>query len=259
VSEGRPAAAVAIRAAETGKARDARRGRSKLAGRLRHRKRQLLRSRFVLGVAARLAHAWLRFVGWTQSRVPECAEAERALRGNHPAIVACWHGQHLLAPFFRPRDLPFVALLSKNADAEVNAWVVRKFGIGTVRGSGGRVPGRSLEKGGARALIALRRRLAEGCNAFMIADISKATAREAGLGVVTLAKITGRPIVPAAATTSRRFVLRRTWDRTTVPLPFGRMAVVAGDPIFVPADADAALMEAAGETAAALADRRRAR
>ncbi|WP_246191112.1 lysophospholipid acyltransferase family protein [Aureimonas leprariae] len=250
--------------------RAARRKPSRLHTRFRQGRRRLFRSRFALSTAARLAYGWLRFVGWTQRRVPECSAAERRMRENHPSIVAFWHGQHLLAPFFRPADLRFVALLSKNVDAEVNAWVVRKFGIDTVRGSGGREQGRVLEKGGARALIALRRRVAEGSNAFMIADISKATAREAGLGVVTLARITGRPIIPSAAVTSRRLVLARTWDRTTIPLPFGRMAIVMGEPIFVPADADEAVMEAkrqevtraieaANRQVAALADGKRAR
>lgn len=211
--------------------------------RLRARARRLMRSPAALRFIASAIHRALGLIVATQRPVPQSSRWDEVLRQHHPAIVGLWHGQHLLAPFFRPKDLPFVALLSKSADAEVNAWVVERFGIETVRGSGGRVPGKTMEKGGARALIALRRRMAEGFGVCMIADISKATAREAGLGIVTLAKISGRPIVPAASATSRRHVVRRSWDKTTIPLPFGRMAVVMEAPIFVPADADEALME----------------
>jgi lysophospholipid acyltransferase (LPLAT)-like uncharacterized protein len=223
--------------------RGARRKRRSRRRRLVKRLRALLRSRPVIAALAFLAHGLLVLVVGTQRLAARSGPSEAILRRNHPSIVAFWHGQHLLAPFFRPSDLPFVALLSKNVDAEVNARVVERFGIETVRGSGGRGGGMSAGKGGARALIALRRRMAEGRNAFMIADISKATARDAGLGVVTLAKVSGRPIIPTAATTSRRYVVRRTWDRTQIPLPFGRMAIAMGEPIFVPANADAALME----------------
>ena len=186
----------------------------------------------------------LRFVRATQRLVPGVADWRGTIVSAHPAIVALWHGQHLLAPFFRPVDKPFVALLSRNADAEINAKVVELFGIATVRGSGGRVgAANSQKKGGARALIALRRYLADGVGVCMIADVPKGTPREAGLGIVTLARISGRPILPSAAVTSRRYVVESSWDKTTVPLPFGRLAVVVGDPIFVPADADDEMME----------------
>ena len=185
----------------------------------------------------------LRFVRATQRLVPGVADWRGAIDSTHPAIVALWHGQHLLAPFFRPVDKPFVALLSRNADAEINAKVVELFGIATVRGSGGRTGAANSQKGGARALIALRRYLADGVGVCMIADVPKGTPREAGLGIVTLARISGRPILPSAAVTSRRYVVESSWDKTTVPLPFGRLAVVVGDPIYVPADADDEMME----------------
>ncbi|GGD99625.1 hypothetical protein GCM10011390_18050 [Aureimonas endophytica] len=219
------------------------RQRRSLTKRLRLRLRRLIRHDRAMRLLAFLVEQALTVIVATQSRLAPRTESDAALRRHGPVIVGCWHGQHLLAPFFRPKDMRFVALLSKNADAEVNARVVERLGVETVRGSGGRVPGKTLEKGGARALIALRRRMAEGASVFMIADVSKATPRQAGLGIVTLAKISGRPIMPCAATTSRRHVVRRSWDKTTIPLPFGRMAVVVGDPIFVPADADAALLE----------------
>ena len=72
----------------------------------------------------------------------------------------------------------------------------------------------------------------------------KGVPRDAGLGIVTLARISGRPVLPSAAVTSRRYVVESSWDKTTVPLPFGRIAVVVGDPIHVAADADAEEMEA---------------
>ncbi|MEP4422272.1 MAG: hypothetical protein ABJ354_12585, partial [Nitratireductor sp.] len=43
--------------------------------------------------------------------------------------------------------------------------------------------------------------------------------------------------------TTRGKVIESSWDKTTINLPFGRKAVVLGDPIHVPADADDAELE----------------
>jgi lysophospholipid acyltransferase (LPLAT)-like uncharacterized protein len=68
--------------------------------------------------------------------------------------------------------------------------------------------------------------------------------RVAGAGIVTLARFSGRAIYPVAAATSRRIELD-SWDRTMVNLPFGRLAIVAGDPIRVAAEADEPAQEVA--------------
>jgi lysophospholipid acyltransferase (LPLAT)-like uncharacterized protein len=48
--------------------------------------------------------------------------------------------------------------------------------------------------------------------------------------------------MPFAMATSR-FVRLHNWDRTTINLPFGRGALVGGEIIIVPPDADAETME----------------
>lgn len=228
---------------ETGETAPPPKRRKRVRVRLQRRLKSLWRSPMAVRAAGGAIFALMRGIAVTQRPADGSSDFRAVLHREHPAIVALWHGQHLLAPFFRPTELPYVALLSRNADAAVNAAVVERFGIRTVRGSGGRVREAASQKGGARALIQLKRLLGEGVGVCMIADVPKGTPREAGLGIVTLAKLSGRPIVPSAAVTSRRRVLGRTWDKTTLPLPFGRMAVAMEEPIFVPTDADAAEME----------------
>jgi lysophospholipid acyltransferase (LPLAT)-like uncharacterized protein len=77
----------------------------------------------------------------------------------------------------------------------------------------------------------------------LTADVQKRP-RVAGLGIVTLAKLSGRPIAPTAVVTSRRFDFD-SWDRASIGKPFGRGAIVVGDFIDVPADADDAALEVA--------------
>jgi lysophospholipid acyltransferase (LPLAT)-like uncharacterized protein len=75
----------------------------------------------------------------------------------------------------------------------------------------------------------------------LTADVPK-IARKAGLGIIKLARFSGRPIYPVAVVTSRRFTLKN-WDRSAVNLPLGRIAIVSTDPVIVPPDADDDVME----------------
>src|SRR5262245_3098458 len=159
-----------------------------------------------------------------------------------PVIVAMWHGQHFLAPFLK-RDDPrhrTKVLISRHRDGEINARAAERLNIGTIRGSGAH-PGGFHRKGGAVAFNEMLEALKEGYNVAMTADIPK-IARVAGLGVVKLAQLSGRPIYPVAMASSRRIELDN-WDRTAINLPFGRVGVVTGESIFVPRDADRDALE----------------
>lgn len=204
----------------------------------------LAQSGFVKSFIAGLFAWFVRLVRLTSPLVKGSSQVAGGPQVDlEPGIIALWHGQHLLTPAFYPKGRPLVAMVSRSADAELNALMLEKFGIEAVRGSGGRENARHLDKGGAKALIALKKALVAGKNVAMIADIPHGKPRDAGMGIVLLARLSGRPILPAAITTSRRKVLERSWDKTTINLPFGRSAVVVGTPVFVPADADDAEME----------------
>jgi lysophospholipid acyltransferase (LPLAT)-like uncharacterized protein len=204
----------------------------------------LAQSRFVKNAIAGVFAQFVRLIRLTNRVVDGSAQFSGGAYAHlEPGIIALWHGQHLLTPAYYPKGRPLVAMVSRSADAELNALMIEKFGIEAVRGSGGRESAKHLNKGGAKALIALKKSLAAGKNVAMIADIPHGTPRDAGLGVVLLARLSGRPILPAAIATSRRKVLEKSWDKTTINLPFGRSSIVVGTPVFVPANADEAEME----------------
>jgi lysophospholipid acyltransferase (LPLAT)-like uncharacterized protein len=207
-------------------------------------RKPLARSRFAKGAIASVLAQALRFVHLTNPLAKGSSDFEAVLEESGPLILALWHGQHLLAPCARPRGQRVMAMVSRSADAEINALVLQKLGFEAARGSGGRDTGNHRKKGGARALIALKKSLDEGNHVAMIADIPHGTPRQSGLGIVTLARISGRPILPVALTTSRRKVIEKSWDKTTINLPFGRMAVMVGEPLFVADNADEHEMEA---------------
>ncbi len=205
----------------------------------------LTHSRFAKRALAGVMARALRFIRLTNP----CAAGSMVHPpyDQEPFIIALWHGQHFLISAFYYSRRKLVAMVSRSADAELNALVLERFGVEIVRGSGGRRRGKRkpepVEKGGAKALVLLKRALDAGHNVAMICDVPNGTPRDAGLGIILLARISGRPILPVAVATSRRKVLEKSWDKSTINLPFGRSALRFGQLIWVPADADEAAME----------------
>ena len=182
---------------------------------------------------------YLRLVWHTTRFTLEPPDIYEIMLKEVPVIIAMWHGQHFMVPFIR-RDLPAKVLVSRHRDGEINAIAAARLGVGTIRGSGD-TGGRFDLKGGVGAFQVMLATLQEGCTVALTADVPK-VARVAGIGIVKLAQLSGRPILPVAVATSRRKVLDN-WDRTAINLPFSRLAMVAGDPITVPAGADSATLE----------------
>lgn len=203
-----------------------------------------------------LAARYLGLVRRTNRFVLDPPDAYDRIGPLQPVIAAMWHGQHLMVHFARRPGDRTASLVSRSADGELNAAALRHLGIRAIRGSGarGRDPRR---KGGAPALRAMLGALADGEMVVLTADVPK-VARVCGEGIVTLARLSGRPIVPVAVAASRR-VDFGSWDRASLGLPFGRTAAVLGDPIAVPRELDAAGREAARRAVEAGLDRVHAR
>jgi lysophospholipid acyltransferase (LPLAT)-like uncharacterized protein len=201
--------------------------------------RSILRSRWMQRVASFAAAESLRLVWLTNRFRYDPADLYHRLDQNAPVIVAFWHGHHFLLPFLR-RGRPFRVLISRHRDGEINALAAQRLGVGTVRGSGDHGT-EHRRKGGVPAFMAMVRSLRDNINMALTADVPKVS-RVAGLGIIMLARETGRPIMPIAIATSR-FRRLNNWDRSVVHLPFGRGSLVSGDLMTVPADADADTME----------------
>ena len=188
-----------------------------------------------------LAAEYLRLVWKTCSFAIEPADFYDRVAPDLPVIVAMWHGQHFMMPFFR-RGHRVKVLISRHRDGEINAITAERLGLKTIRASG--ASGRDIvRKGGVAGFRTMVEALADGWTVALTADVPKVS-RVAGRGIVQLARASGRPIYPVAPATSRRIELD-TWDRSAVNLPFGRFAFAVGEPIRVAADADDATLEEA--------------
>jgi lysophospholipid acyltransferase (LPLAT)-like uncharacterized protein len=203
--------------------------------------RRLKNERWMQKTIGVLAAEYLRLVWKTSSLTLEPLDFYQRYESQQPVIIAMWHGQHFLLPFLR-RHYRIKVLISRHTDGEINAIAAERLGIGTVRGSGDH--GRRFQiKGGVAGFKGMLESLAEGWNMALTADVPKVS-RVAGRGIVKLAHESGRPIFPVSLATSRRMVLDN-WDRSEINLPFSRAAIVVGEPVRVPEDADAQTLEQA--------------
>jgi 3-deoxy-D-manno-octulosonic-acid transferase len=162
------------------------------------------------------------------------------LRAQVPFILAMWHGQFMMLADLNTREFGVSAIVARHGDAEVMARVLEHFGISAIRGAG--AGARKKNRGGAYALRAALRALENNNIVAMTADVPPSKPRIAGEGIVTLGRLSGKPIIPIAAATSRFFALN-TWSRMTINLPFSTLVLAAGDPIFVRPDAGEAELE----------------
>jgi lysophospholipid acyltransferase (LPLAT)-like uncharacterized protein len=203
--------------------------------------RNVLRSSWVQHAVGVLAAEWLRLVWLTNKFSFEPANIYEMVEPNQPLILAFWHGQHFLTPFIKTKASHRAkVLISRHRDGEFNAIAAERLGIETIRGSGDH-GGAFHRKGGVGAFREMVQALEQGYNVASTADVPKRS-RVAGLGIIMLARESGRPIAPFAMVTSR-FVRLKNWDRSTINLPFGRGAVTGVDMVIVPPDADAETME----------------
>ena len=190
-----------------------------------------------VAILSRLAIWYLTFVYKTNRFIVEPADALEQVIPQQPVIAAVWHGQHILMPVL-PIGLKGVAMISRNFDGEVTARIVKHFGNGTVRASGGREQSATLKKGGMAGFLEMLKALEDGKNVVQTADIPKGIPRRTGLGIIQLAKRSGVPIVPLAIASSRRIVFSKAWDKAALNLPFGRTAICIGSLVRVSPHAD---------------------
>lgn len=158
-----------------------------------------------------------------------------------PVIYCLWHNRLILcmeAYRYERRRADFgkglAALISASKDGAFLAAILERFRVQPVRGSSSRR--------GPQALLELTSWAERGYALAITPDGPRGPRYVVQEGVMSLAQLTGLPIVPLSFY-ARRKITMKSWDGFQIPLPFSRCDMVVGKPIQVPRDATDAQRE----------------
>jgi lysophospholipid acyltransferase (LPLAT)-like uncharacterized protein len=175
---------------------------------------------------------------WRYSRVVSITGTEHisaALARAPSFIPVYWHQhqlfcvKHLLA--LRGTGVKLGFLISPSVDGELGAMIVRSLGAEVIRGSSTHT--------GARALRDYYQALAhDNVSPAITPDGPRGPPWKFKPGAVLLAQLSQRPIIPMAYAASRAWKIK--WDSFVIPKPFARIAIVIGEPVYVPKGLDSA-------------------
>jgi lysophospholipid acyltransferase (LPLAT)-like uncharacterized protein len=215
------------------------------AGRLDHMLKQQLGNPVLQFLIGRTIGLYMVLVGWsTRWRRVNQAAAEPFWAERGGVIICIWHGRfmltHKLWKFATDRQSTNF-LISQSREGGIAAHAARVVGADVIRGS---APKGGKQKGGLEATREMKRILQGGGLVGITPDGPKGPRMRVKLGAVQIARLTGAPLLPLAWSTRWR-ITATSWDLMLIPLPFGSGVLVWGDPIHVPAGADAAALEAA--------------
>lgn len=185
-------------------------------------------------VAEALIRLW-----WSSCRIRTVVGAQHldaVLAQNASFLPAYWHQHHLFCARYllgRQRDsaLRVGFLISPSLDGEIGAQLMKRLGGVVIRGSSSNT--------GALALKDYYQALTkEGISPVINPDGPRGPRFKCKPGVVLLAQMSNRPILPLAYAARRAWLIH--WDKFVLPWPFTRIAVAVGEPLRVPRTLDAA-------------------
>jgi lysophospholipid acyltransferase (LPLAT)-like uncharacterized protein len=178
---------------------------------------------FALIVVPIIGSLLIRALYWTNKKQFHAPESV----GDKPIIFACWHGELLMLPYLYShyRKTPHAkVLISSHFDGDLISKTIKYFGLGTISGSTNRNP--------ARALIQAIKTIKEGYDIGITPDGPKGPRHEVADGIIVMAQKTDTKIVLVEIKPSSFWQLN-SWDKFTIPKPFGVLHYYASNPIDV--------------------------
>jgi len=153
-----------------------------------------------------------------------------------PLIFAFWHNRILLCPNAyevysrRRKHIGAAAIASASKDGAFLSAILAYFNIQPVRGSS--------YKRGPQAMLELKSWAERGYDLALAPDGPRGPCYHVYDGVISLAQLTGHPIVPFGFYARKKFVIK-SWDRFQIPWPFSVCEMNSAAPIYVPRNASA--------------------
>jgi len=153
-----------------------------------------------------------------------------------PVIFCVWHNRLplALASYDKTAQSKWPAaglgaMISASRDGSFVSAVAEAFGVQPIRGSSSRR--------GAQALLEEITLMERNYSIVTTPDGPRGPRYHVKAGIIKLAQMTGRPIIPISNYAAWKIRLQ-SWDRFQIPLPFSRCDLRYGAPIWAPREAD---------------------
>lgn len=222
-----------------------------------------LRLPWVMSLLVNLMSGYLaltyRTLRWTREGQQIATDVQaRALAQRSGVILALWHSRVPVGPATWPQgpDKPEIrVLVSQSRDGEFIARVIAKLGLPSIRGSSLKKTDTAKNKGGEQAFRDMVKWVKDGGAMAITPDGPRGPVEVLQKGAVALARVSGAPVL-FVGVAMKPCLRLGTWDRTIIPLPFARAAMVWDGPVTAARDDDPdALAEAWGERLSAVSRR----
>lgn len=183
-----------------------------------------LHTRLITRAAALILNAWFSTCKIT---IVGPQFHDHFILGNQRMVGATWHRGAIFLTWFFRKVHPMI-MYSRSKDGDLIAGMAQNLGVVPVRGSS--------SKGGGEAFRKMIRFLGRSpkSKAATVLDGPRGPRCVAKKGMLLLAMMARAPLLPIMVSAHPAITLKKTWDKTILPLPFSNVVVMYGPPWWPP-------------------------
>ncbi|MFZ9180765.1 MAG: lysophospholipid acyltransferase family protein [Rickettsiales bacterium] len=152
-------------------------------------------------------------------------------------IFSFWHNRLMMIPFLsrkikkKIKNFSLMTLASRHGDGRIVGEVMERFGLISVLGSSKDKRGshKGIEYSNLKKII---NGLKSGCSLGITPDGPRGPNQEINGEIINIAKLTGASLINVSYSCSRFIIIKKSWDKFKIPLPFSRLCFVVSDNIY---------------------------
>lgn len=200
--------------------------------------RKLAYSFFAQKVITFLIYSYLLFVYKTSTKkFIGFEEISKIINDKKPIIFAFWHNRLIMMPLFACRVKKqfnyhnLMTLASKHGDGKFVGMVMEKFGLISILGStkDGRKASRGIDYSNLRKII---EGLKKGYSLGITPDGPRGPNQQINGELINIARLTKARIIAVSYSSSNFKIIKKSWDKFKIPLPFSRLCFVVDEIYF---------------------------
>jgi len=167
---------------------------------------------------------------------------------DQPFIFAFWHNRLMMIPFIARKiknkynKHNLMTLASKHGDGQIVGMVMERFGLISILGSS-----KDRKKTNSRIDYTSLRKIINGLKSGYALGITpdgpRGPSQQINGELLNIAKLTGAVIVPISYSCSNFKIIKKSWDKFKVPLPFSKLCFYIDEHVYkMPSDASKELI-----------------